>query len=148
VGKPNPALPYDTSAQGKQGSWIPLAITAIASSGGTKCVSGGGVGAVTGSLVTIIGLNGTYGTNTGTRVNSQTASCGHWIIDVSPSSMPSAIPTFSTSVRPSVTSAPSIPTTSPSSIIPSSKPSGVSIYLYTFIMFSAFFVHEFNPISS
>ena len=124
VGKPSKSLPFDTSYGGSQGSWLGIATSAVASNGGTACVSGGGVNAVTGSLVTITGLTGTYGVTTGTRVASQTSSCGQWVLaDATPSTTPTLVPMAKPSFVPS--EIPSLPPTlnpTISSNLPSNKP--------------------------
>jgi len=108
VGKPNPSLPYDSVLSGSQmGSWIPLSTNA---QGTVNCVPGGGINAVTGSLVTITGMTGTFFQLTNevnphgyTQVYSPASSCGQWVT-VYPSTSPSASPTQSPTFR--VTSSP------------------------------------------
>lgn len=81
---PDAALPYSTSDSGDDGSWFALDTSAVGKGG--ACVPGGGVGAVTGSLVRTTGLTGTYSATTGTRVSSKTSSCGQWeVVQATPS---------------------------------------------------------------
>lgn len=114
VGFPSKNLAYDTSASGSQGSWLALATAA------SSCVSGGSVGAVTGSLVTISGMVGKYSSLTGTRVSTPSSSCGQWVLDVllvtaSPTAFPTTAPTTSPTALP--TTDPTLsPTISPACV--------------------------------
>lgn len=103
-GKPNESLPYSTTPSGSQGTWLALDTTAV---GTVPCVPGGGVGAKTGSLVTITGLTATYSSTTGTRVSSATSSCGTWQLSApTPTTQPNRhTPSLAPSLRP-VTKAP------------------------------------------
>ena len=80
---PDKDMPYSTAASGDDGAWLALDTSAVGKGG--ACVPGGGVGAVTGSLVRTSGLAGTYSQSTGTRVSSKTSSCGVWeIVEATP----------------------------------------------------------------
>lgn len=51
-----PNLAYDNGASGSQGTWFALSSNA---KGAVPCVAGGGVGAVTGTLISVSGLTAT-----------------------------------------------------------------------------------------
>jgi hypothetical protein len=75
AGTPPPSLSPDLS---NPGSWLGVATTAVGSAG--ACVPGMDIGAVTGSMVTVSGMTGSWSAATGTRVSSKTSACGVWEI--------------------------------------------------------------------
>lgn len=106
VGIPDKSLPYSNTPSNTPGSWFGIATTA------PNCISGMSIGAVTGSLVKVTGMNATYSSITGTRVSAASSTCGSWAIAI-------GRPTYPATQAPSLptkapTSKPSSPTTQPS----------------------------------
>jgi len=101
--------------------------------GTVPCTVGGGVGATTGSLVTISGMTGTYSSTTGTRVYSATSSCGVWTVEIAGS--PVVSPILKPSVLPSSHPITPVAPTPPTAVPPAKGYTFLSIgtYIYAVI---------------
>lgn len=101
VGKPDKSLPYSNTPSNTPGSWFGIATTA------KNCTPGMNIDAVTGTLVSITGMNATYSSVTGTRVSASSSYCGTWVKDI-------PRPTYAASQAPTLpTRAPTLRPTQP-----------------------------------
>ena len=98
VGIPDKSMLYSNTPSNTPGSWFGIATTA------GRCTPGMDIGAVTGNLVKITGMNATYSSITGTRVSAASSNCGVWEVAIGrptyPATLAPTLPTVAPSFRP------------------------------------------------